>query len=112
MVGVAALFAVSFFFLLLLAPGLTRPLLQLIPRGRMATLAGRIHEAAMAYSERRGTLLAAVGLAAFGHATTALMYWALLCAMSPGGEAAPGLLTVLFVALLMIILLSLLLELR
>jgi len=43
----------------------------------------------------------AVGLGTVGHLTTALMYWALLSGMSPAEADAPGVITVLFVALLM-----------
>ena len=101
LVGAISFVTVGVFFAMLLAPQLTRPLVRLVPTERAGGFAQRIHTAAMAYSQRRGVLLSAVGLAAFGHATTALMYWALLSGMSPGSETGPNLLTVLFVALLM-----------
>ena len=100
-VGLASLVAVGTFFALLLAPQLSRPLLRVVPGARLSGLAERLHSAAMAYSSRRGVLLSAVGLAAVGHVTTALMYWSLLCGMSPPDATGPGMLTVLFVALLM-----------
>jgi len=98
--GVAAL-GTAGFFAVLLKPSLTGPALGLLPWPRLRAFCTEVHEAATAYSCRRRVLFAAVGLGTVGHLTTALMYWALLCGMSPSGGEGPGLVTVLFAALLM-----------
>lgn len=100
-IGAAAAACTGIFFAVLLAPALTQPLLRFLPGARLRGFGTEVHEAATAYAPRRGLLFGAVGLGTFGHLTTALMYWALLCGMSPAGDAGPGLVTVLFVALLM-----------
>jgi uncharacterized membrane protein YbhN (UPF0104 family) len=99
-IGVAATACTAVFFTVLLAPSLTRPLLRFLPGASLRGFGTEVHEAATAYATRRGLLFGAVGLGTVGHLTTALMYWALLCGMSPAGTG-PGLVTVLFVALLM-----------
>jgi uncharacterized membrane protein YbhN (UPF0104 family) len=98
--GLAAIGTVGF-FAVLLKPSLTGPVVGLLPWPRLRGLCAEVHEASTAYSSHRGVLFAAVGLGTVGHLTTALMYWALLCGMSPSGGGGPGLITVLFAALLM-----------
>ncbi len=93
--------ATAIFFAVLLAPGLTRPLVRLVPTARGRAFAERVFEAATAYTGHRKVLLLAVVLAVVGHLTTALMYWGLLMGLSEAGVAAPGVGTVLFSALLM-----------
>ena len=93
--------ATAGFFAVLLAPGLTRPLVRLVPTKRGRGFAERVFEAATAYTGHRKVLLLAVGLAVVGHLTTALMYWGLLMGLSEAGVAGPGVGTVLFSALLM-----------
>jgi uncharacterized membrane protein YbhN (UPF0104 family) len=101
LIGVVAATFTAVCFAVLLAPSLTRPLLRLLPGRRASEFGTRVFEAATAYASQRGLLFSALGLGTIGHLTTALMYWALLCGMSPPGVEAPGLITVLFVALLM-----------
>jgi len=100
-IGIGALLCTSVFFTVLLAPAVTRPLLSLLPGPRIRGFGTKVFEASTAYSQCRGLLLKAVVLGTVGHLTTALMYWALLSGMSPAGDGGPGLVTVLFVALLM-----------
>jgi len=100
-VGLVSAAMTAVFFTILLAPSLTRPLLRLVPAGRLRDFGGRVFEAATAYANHRKTLLSAVGLAVVGHLTTALMYWALLTGMSKAGAGGPSLWIVLFAALVM-----------
>jgi uncharacterized membrane protein YbhN (UPF0104 family) len=99
-VGAGLALATAVFFAALLFPGLTRPLLRLLPSARVRPFAARVLDAATAYSGRRRTLLWATALAVFGHLTTALMYHALLLGLGDVA-AAPPLGIVLFSALLM-----------
>ena len=89
------------FFAVLLTPALTRPLLGVVPTQRARDFAGRVFDASTAYAGHRKVLVGAVGLSAFGHLTTALMYWSLLMGLSEAGVQGPGLGMVLFSALLM-----------
>lgn len=100
-IGGAAAVCTAGFFAVLLKPSLTGPVLRLLPWTRVRSFCTEVHESATAYSSRRGLLFKAVGLGTVGHLTTALMYWALLCGMSPPGGAGPDVVTVLFAALLM-----------
>jgi uncharacterized membrane protein YbhN (UPF0104 family) len=97
-VFVGMLAASAAFFGVLLAPGLTRPLLRLVPTAKLQAFATRVFDATTAYSGHRMDLVKAVGLAVVGHATTALMYWGILMGISAG---APDVGLVLFAALLM-----------
>jgi len=101
LIGTVAFLGTALFFVLLLFPALTRPLLGLLPGVRLKDFGARVFEAATAYASHRSLLMKAVGLGTVGHLTTALMYWALLSGMSPAEADAPGVITVLFVALLM-----------
>ena len=64
-----------FGLLILLQPSWFRGLLRLVPAGRLRQFAENAIDAATAYSSRRGTLLASLGLAVFGQLTTTLMYF-------------------------------------
>lgn len=86
------------FFGVLLAPGLTRRLLPLVPSVKLKAFATRVFDATTAYAGHRMDLVQAVGLAVVGHFTTALMYWAILMGIASG---APEVGKVLFAALLM-----------
>jgi uncharacterized membrane protein YbhN (UPF0104 family) len=101
LIGTVAALGTSLFFVFLLFPSLSRPLLRFLPGVRLKDFGVRIFEATTAYASHRGLLLRAVLLGTVGHLTTALMYWALLSGMSPADADAPGVITVLFVALLM-----------
>jgi uncharacterized membrane protein YbhN (UPF0104 family) len=75
-IAVAAFLALT----VLLAPRAWRPVLRLVPTrpARIAAFLWQLLDAAQAYGKARPALLAAVGLALLGHATTALMYVAIL----------------------------------
>jgi len=100
-IGVVAALCTAGFFAVLLTPSLTRPLLGFLPGARFRSFGAQVHEASTAYASQRGLLASAVGLGTLGHLTTALMYWALLCGMSPAGGSGPDVVTVLFAARLM-----------
>lgn len=61
--------------LLLLQPSWFRGLLRLIPHEGARRFAGNVIESATAYSNRRGHMLFALGLAVVGQVTTTLMYF-------------------------------------
>ncbi len=62
--------------LILLRPAWFRGLLRMVPNARVRAFATSAIDAATAYSDRRGHLLAALGLAVVGQLTTTLMYFA------------------------------------
>ncbi len=64
-----------FGILILLQPTWFRGVLRLIPGGRVRQFASNVIDAATAYSNRRGYLLFALGLAIAGQITTTLMYF-------------------------------------
>ena len=81
--------AATGFFVLLLIPGISSPFVRFIPnhlpflvRPKLIRIVWgfieRAHTSVTAYANHRGYLISAVLLAAVGHFTTALMYWALL----------------------------------
>ena len=73
-----------FGMLVLLQPQWFRSMLRMVPEGRIKKFIASVIDAATAYSNRRGYLLLALGLAIVGQITTTLMYF---CnAMSLGAE--------------------------
>jgi uncharacterized membrane protein YbhN (UPF0104 family) len=60
--------------LVLLRPTWFRGLLRLVPSERVRRFASNVIDATTAYSDKRGHLLLALGLAVFGQLTTMLMY--------------------------------------
>jgi hypothetical protein len=68
--------AVIFGVLVLLQPSWFRGLLGVLPGARVRQFAGRVIDAATAYSNRRSHLLLALVLAMVGQITTTLMYFA------------------------------------
>lgn len=98
LIGVTMAVATAGFFTVLLAPRLTRPLLELVPTQRLHAFAQKVFDAATAYAGHRGVLVRAVGLALVGHVTTALMYWGILNGIAPG---APDPSVIVLSALLM-----------
>ncbi len=82
--GLASVLALA----LLLHPSGLDALLARVPAGRFRAPLDRIRDAATAYSGKRSVLLSAVALAAWGHLTTAWMYFALLRGiLAPEGVA-------------------------
>ena len=65
-----------FGILILLQPSWFRGMLRMVPSARARRFAGNVIDAATAYSNRRGHLLLALGLAIVGQITTTLMYFA------------------------------------
>jgi hypothetical protein len=70
--------------LILLRPRWFRGLLRILPTAGMRRFAANVIDAATAYADRRGYLLAALALAVVGQVTTTLMYFA--NAMSLGAQ--------------------------
>jgi hypothetical protein len=62
--------------LVLLRPAWFRGALRIVPSARVRNFVGKVIDAATAYSNRRGHLLLALGLAILGQLTTTLMYFA------------------------------------
>ena len=100
--GFAALFvAVALAFTLVLNARWTRPLADLLPRGRLRSFMHSVLEAVTAYSGQGRILVWAVLLGLLAHLTTALMYCCILQGLLPADLVQPALSVVLLVALLM-----------
>lgn len=61
--------------LVLLQPGWFNPILRLVPHEKVRRFAASVIQSATAYSNRRGHMLFALGLAVVGQVTTTLMYF-------------------------------------
>jgi uncharacterized membrane protein YbhN (UPF0104 family) len=71
--------------LVLLQPAWFQPVLRLIPHEKARRFAASVINAATAYSNRRGHMLFALGLAVVGQVTTTLMYFCNAMSIAAGG---------------------------